>query len=439
MDANATVGAAGLWPGLGGPAIDYITPPPSPEYCRRRPRRLAILGSTGSVGQAAFGIGANDPGFFRIEALAGGRNAKLLAEQASRCRPSYLAMRDEESVRELRDLLPIGYSPRLLWGAEGYAVVASLESVDCVLAAQSGAAGLRAALAAVKAGKVVALANKESLVVGGALIRDAARKNGAAILPVDSEHFALFQCAAGRGQTVSKLILTASGGPFRGLSREEISRKSVREALRHPKWKMGAKITIDSATLMNKGLEFIEATSLFGVGNDQVDILVHPQSIIHSLVQFRDNSLLAQLAWPDMRLPIAACLRWPEMPTASVQAADLAKIGSLSFEKPDMEAFPCLRLAREAADYVGRIGSGESVVNPALVILNAANEEAVELFVHEKCGFGDIAGLIGRALDRGLERARSVSGETREDAAEIALRLHEETRLYVKNLAGKRV
>ncbi|MBD5607937.1 MAG: 1-deoxy-D-xylulose-5-phosphate reductoisomerase, partial [Desulfovibrio sp.] len=238
------------WPGRGGPNIDYISAPPSAAYCSRRPRRLALLGSTGSVGRVAFDIAISDPDFFRIEALAGGKNTNLLAEQGARCKARFLATRDAATAIDLRSRLKEGYNPEILYGKDGYKKLASLASVDCVLSAQSGAIGLHGTLAAARAGKVIALANKESLAIGGNLIRETCRRSGASVLPVDSEHFALFQCAVGRGQTPAKFILTASGGPFRGLKREETRKKTVGEALRHPKWKMGAKITIDSATLM---------------------------------------------------------------------------------------------------------------------------------------------------------------------------------------------
>lgn len=411
------------WPGEGGPNVDYISSPPPPDYCSRRPRRLALLGSTGSVGRAAFNIALADPDFFRIEALAGGKNTKLLAEQGALCSARFLATRDETTALELRSRLKEGYRPEILYGKSGYEKIASLDSVDCVLSAQSGAVGLYGTLAAARAGKVIALANKESLAIGGNLIREACRRNGASVLPVDSEHFALFQCASGRGQTPSKFILTASGGPFRGLEREETRKKTVKEALRHPKWKMGAKITIDSATLMNKGLEFIEAMSLFGVPSERVEIVVHPQSIVHSLVQFRDNSLLAQLAVPDMRLPIADCLRWPEIAENCVKPLDLLEAGTLAFEAPDYEAFPCPLLAREAVACEARIGENRDL-NPALAILNAANEAAVELFIGGKCLFGDIPELVRLTLDSCLSRLNDLRASLDSaDSEEIIFKL----------------
>lgn len=378
-----------LWPAVDGDGFSYISQPPSDNWIREAPRALAVLGSTGSIGVSALRVVEARPDFFRVEALAGARNTALLAEQAARFRPSVLAVIDGAAADELRSF-SLGYTPRIVAGPEGYEEVAALPAASTVLSAQAGAAGLRATLAAVRAGKVVCLANKESLVLAGEAIREACARTGAAVLPVDSEHNAVFQALAGRpaGQ-VRRVLLTASGGPFRGMKREALARVSPEQALRHPNWNMGAKITIDSATLMNKGLELIEACRLYGLPPERVGVLLHPQSLVHSLVEFTDNSLMAQLGTPDMRLAIGHCLAWPHCPDAGVAPLDLVRAGTLSFEAPDEENFPCLELARRAL----RFGKGM----PAA--LNAADEEAVELFLKGRIGFLDIPALIAEALD----------------------------------------
>ena len=435
---TAKEGERVLWPARNGLSLDYISDPPGEDYRARRPRSLVVLGSTGVIGRAALQIVEANPEFFRIEALCGGRNAGLLAAQAARHRPGILAVQDAGTRDRLIPLLPRGYKPEILTGQTGYASAAALEKAGCVLCAQSGAAGLAGALAAARAGKVIALANKESLVLGGDLIRDVCRETGASVLPVDSEHFALFQCVAGRGDRLKKLTLTASGGPFRGMSREETRSKSLAQALRHPNWSMGVKITVDSATLMNKGLEFMEAMSLYGVGAERVEIVVHPQSIIHSLAVFEDNSLLAQMAAPDMRLPIAACLLWPETAPDCVPPLNLAELGSLGFEQPDLEAFPCLRLALEAAAYDPGEQWRERRINPARVCLNAANEIASELFVAGKINFGAIPELISAAMARLLPRSPSGpgAGEPPEDPFEAIMELDREAREATRELAA---
>lgn len=385
--------------------MHYISAVPDEAHSLPWPRRLAVMGSTGSIGRntlrvaegaakAVEGLPCTPGGAFRIEALAAGRNIALLAEQAARWRPAYLAVQDESGehgVDALKKLLPRGYHPVILAGPEGYAALAGLDSVDMVVAAQAGAAGLRAAAAAAAAGRTLCLANKESLVLAGDLLRALCAKSGAVILPVDSEHGALFQCLIGRRpEDVARLWLTASGGPFRGRDRAFLSTVRPEDALRHPNWSMGAKITIDSATLMNKGLELIEACRLYGVCADEVGVLVHPQSLVHSLVELKDGSLMAQLAEPDMRLPIALCLAWPLTPPRAVTgiaALDLAKAGTLSFEQPDTDTFPCLNLARRALD------------EGLTVELNAANEVAVERFLRGELAFTDIPELVRHILD----------------------------------------
>lgn len=422
-----------LWPGGIGPACNYISPPPPESFCAAFPRRLAILGSTGSIGRNALEIAARHRNRLRIAALAGGRNVELLAKQALEFEPALLAVQDVEARNALTSLLPPSHRPEILIGASGYANIAAHAGVDMLLSAQSGAAGLVGTLAALLAGKPVALANKESLVLAGELCRAICQKTGAAILPVDSEHFALFQCLCGRSQNAVKLILTASGGPFRNMSAAELCRVESSQALRHPRWSMGAKISIDSATLMNKGLEIIEAMHLFGASVGNIEVLVHPQSIIHSMVLFQDNGLLAQMAAPDMKLPIAACLLWPEMPLAPVPPLDLARLGCLEFAEPDLDRFPCLAIARAVADAGGS----------ARIVMNAANEEAVALFMRGEIGFCDIPALVEKALAH-FEGARAACGPdfyAGAEPAQEALRLWEgiarldsETRNFAKKL-----
>lgn len=367
------------------------------------PRRVALMGSTGSIGvntlrvieawgaqpQAAPG---KKTGEFIVTALAGGRNLALLARQAERWRPPVLALRDAEGeygIEALKKMLPSGYHPEILAGQTGFAAIAAREDVDIVLSAQVGAAGLRATVAAAEAGKVICLANKESLVLAGPLIRSICTRTGAVLLPVDSEHNALFQCMTGRApEEIRTLILTASGGPFRSKTREELRDVRPEHALRHPNWSMGAKITIDSATLMNKGLEVIEACRLYDMPVDAIKVVVHPQSIVHSLVELKDGAVMAQLAAPDMRLPIASCLSWPVMlENTGIAPLDLVDNGPLSFEAPDLAAFPCLNLARRA------LAEGKTAE------LNAANEVAVERFLKNDIAFLDIPALVHTILE----------------------------------------
>lgn len=406
-----------LWPGRGGPAIDYISAPPREGLAERRPRRVVLLGSTGSIGRNALSVVEASGGRLVVAGLACARKVEALAEQARRHRPPVLAVLDEEAAEVLRGLLPADYAPEILTGRPGYARLAALAGAEAVLSAQSGAAGLAATLAAALSGKMVSLANKESLVLSGGLVRAICAGTGAAVLPVDSEHDALFQCLAGRGQEARTLVLTASGGPFRGRTTAELARVTPADALAHPNWRMGAKISIDSATLMNKGLELMEAVHLYGVAPERVRILVHPQSVIHSLVEFEDGSFMAQLGVADMRLPIGHCLDWPVCAPRGAAELDLASVGNLTFEEPDADSFPCLRLAREAllADRAA-LGSAPGF-GPACVALNAANEAAVELFLNGGCGFTDIPALVAATLDAlpglaGLSALRPLSPDT---------------------------
>jgi len=383
------------------------------------PKPLVLLGSTGSIGVSALKVVAQHPERFKVLALAGAKNAARLAEQAAAWRPPLLAVLDQATAAQLKDLLPAGYAPEILVGAQAYVTLATLPEAHTVLAAQVGAAGLVPALAAARAGKTIALANKEALVLAGHLFRQACHETGAAILPVDSEHNALFQGLAGRrGAAVRRLVLTASGGPFRGKTAEDLKAVTREQALNHPNWSMGAKISIDSATLMNKGLEVIEAYHLFGLPAEQIDVVVHPQSIVHSLVEYEDRSLLAQLGPPDMQIAIAYALGWPGRLPLNLEPLDLVRAGHLTFEAPALDIFPCLAFAFQA------LAAGPS--HP--VVLNAANEVAVELFLAGAIGFADIPALVGRALDAhtgadaaSLEAILAVDRETRETVRRWAL------------------
>ena len=364
------------------------------------PRTLAILGSTGSIGVSALSVVAQHPDLFRVAALTGGKNARRLAEQAAALRPGVLAVLDAVAAAELKQLLPVGYHPEILVGPAAFEAVAAMPGVDLVLSAIVGAAGFLPTLAAATAGKRIALANKESLVLGGRLIRAACQASGAVVLPVDSEHNALFQALCGHvgenggknggDEDLARLILTASGGPFRGKDAAFLACVTPAQALNHPNWSMGAKVSIDSATLMNKGLEVIEACHLYGLPPARVDVLVHPQSIVHSLVEYVDGSQLAHLGVPDMRIPIAHSLCYPRRVALAMPRLDLASAASLTFEAPDETLFPCLGLAKAAF--------AASHSHP--VALNAANEVAVELFLQERIAFLDIPRLIEAALGR---------------------------------------
>lgn len=352
------------------------------------PRRIAILGSTGSIGTQALEVAAANPDRFEIVALAAHHNDKLLAEQLDRFRPALAVLADGAAADRLR----ARYSgpAKIMAGEEGLNAAATLAEADTVLTSLVGFAGLRPTLAAIGAGKDIALANKETLVAAGELVTAAAKKNGVAILPVDSEHSAILQCLQGEGREhIRRLILTASGGPFRTRPKAELAAVSVAECLRHPNWSMGRKITIDSATLANKALEVIEARWLFGVDYDRIDVIVHPQSIIHSMVEFTDGSVKAQLGRPDMRLPIQYALSAPGRWPADFGRLDFKTVADLTFEEPDTDRFPALAVGYEA----GRRGG------TAPCVFNAANEAAVLAFLAEEIPYPAIADLIRRALD----------------------------------------
>jgi 1-deoxy-D-xylulose-5-phosphate reductoisomerase len=383
-------------------------------------KRIAILGSTGSIGRSALAVIDAHPDRLSVAALAAGENAELLAEQIARYRPAVVAMASGSAIDRLRAGLPAGVAVAGS-GREGLVAVATAPDADIVLCASSGTDGLEAVLAAIEHKKTIALANKEVLVMAGGIVTEAARRHGALILPVDSEHNALHQCLHGRpASDVRKLILTASGGPFRGRTSSELLGVSAEQALRHPTWRMGRKITIDSATLMNKGLEVIEAHWLFGARADQIDVLIHPQSVVHSMVELTDGSIIAQLGVTDMQLPIQYAFSYPERWASPLPPLDLATAGRLDFEVPDTAAFPCLRLAYRALDAERSLP----------VVLNAANEIVVARFLEGRLGFSSIAHVIEETMNAhvpaevaSLASVRNVDQWAREYSQELARRV----------------
>ena len=351
-------------------------------------RRIAILGATGSIGKSTLDLVERSPERFEVVAVTAATNSELLADIARRTGAKLAVVADENRLSDLQARLA-GTDCQAASGEEALIEAAAAEA-ELVIAAIVGCAGLKPVMAAVEAGRTVALANKEALVTAGELMTGAAERHGATLLPVDSEHNAIFQCLAGsRGEDVARIILTASGGPFRTASAETIGAATPAQAVAHPNWSMGAKISVDSATLMNKGLELIEAHYLFGLPSKRIDILIHPQSVIHSMVEFVDGSVLAQLGSPDMRIPIAYALAWPERMETPAQRLDLAAIARLDFEAPDVGRFPALRLARYALESGGA----------APIVLNAANEVAVARFLSGEIRFIDISRLVEQALD----------------------------------------
>ena len=383
------------------------------------PRRISILGSTGSVGCSTLDLIERNPSAYRVEALTAFRNADGLAEQARRVRPALAVVGDPDEYSNLRRALQ-GTGIEVAAGAEALVEAAS-RPVDWVMAAIVGAAGLQPALAAIQQGAILALANKECLVSAGALVMAEVAKHGATLLPVDSEHNAIYQVFDfERRESVEKIILTASGGPFRNLDLAGMADVTPEQAVAHPNWTMGAKISVDSATMMNKGLELIEAYHLFGVPNDNIDIVIHPQSVVHSMVAYVDGSVLAQLGSPDMRTPIAYALGWPDRIAAPAARLNLAELGQLTFEKPDSKRFPALSLARQALQTGGA----------APTILNAANEVAVHAFLERQISFLDIARTVEMTLAKApaarinsLDDVVAIDREARHTAQAVITRL----------------
>ncbi len=355
-------------------------------------KAITILGSTGSIGTQTLDIVTEHPDRFRVVGLAAGRNIKLLAEQIRKFKPEIVATSYEDKLPELKNAIgDIPNPPKILVGAEGVAEVARYGDSESVVTGIVGCAGLLPTIAAIEAGKDIALANKETLIAGAPVVLPLVEKHGVKLLPADSEHSAIFQCLQGVPEGgLRRIILTASGGSFRDLPVEKLATVTVQDALKHPNWSMGQKITIDSATLMNKGLEVIEAHYLFGLDYDDIDIVIHPQSIIHSLIEVQDTSVLAQLGWADMRLPLLYALSYPDRIYTNWEKLDLVKISSLTFREPDHNKYPCMKLAYAA----GRAGG----LMPA--VLNAANEQVVALFLAEKIDFLDIPRLIDKVCDR---------------------------------------
>lgn len=382
-------------------------------------KTISIFGATGSVGLSTLDLVSRAPDDYRVVALTANRDVDALAQQARATGAQIAVIGQDDLYAPLKEALA-GSGIEAAAGEQAL-VDAAAVGADWTMASIVGCAGLRPTMAALKAGKTVALANKESLVSAGALMMDAAASAGATLLPVDSEHNAIFQCLAGGTLAdVARIILTASGGPFRTRSRAEMVDITPAQAVAHPNWSMGAKISVDSATMMNKGLELIEAAHLFPVGLDRIEILVHPQSVIHSMVEYRDCSTLAQLGSPDMRIPVAHALAWPHRIATPCQKLDLARIGRLDFEAPDPDRFPALRLARAAA--------GEGGATPA--ILNAANEVAVAAFLAGRIGFLDIAMIVEDVLNRysaatpaGLEDILAADAQARRQAGLVMERL----------------
>ena len=380
-------------------------------------KRITILGSTGSIGTQTLDVVRKNKDKFQVVAISANSSIDLLLEQIMEFSPKYVAVYNKESALKLKEMIPENINIEVLSGMDGLVKICQLEEVNVVLTAVVGMIGLVPTMAAIKAKKTIALANKETLVTAGELVMSEAKKNNVEILPVDSEHSAIFQCLNGeRKQDIEKIILTASGGPFRGKKREELVNVTKNEALKHPNWDMGRKISIDSSTLMNKGLEVIEAKWLFDVDVEDIEVVVHPQSIIHSMVSFRDSSVISQMGCPDMRLPIEYALTYPERLKTDFERLDLAKVATLTFEKPDMETFPCLALAFKVLKLGGTY--------PAA--LNSANEFLVNEFLNDKIGFYDIPYYIERTLEQHKNRINP--------NIEDILEVDKETRVFLANL-----
>jgi 1-deoxy-D-xylulose-5-phosphate reductoisomerase len=384
-------------------------------------KKITLLGSTGSIGVNALDVLDKNPKKFKVVALTAGRNIRLLAQQILKFHPKIVAVQSRQDAERLHQILGVKNNIPILYDETGIEEVASYPSSDIVLSAISGAAGLKPTLAAIEAGKDIALANKETMVVAGHIVTKKARQKNIKILPVDSEHSAIFQCLAGqRPENLRRIILTASGGPFYTLSKADLKKVTLAQALKHPRWEMGRKITIDSASLMNKGLEVIEAKWFFNLDIAHIDVLIHPQSVVHSLIELLDGSVLAQLGIADMRIPIAYAFAYPDLMTNELPLLNLAKTGPLEFHQPDMNKFPCLELAYEA----GRSGG------TAPVVLNAANEVAVAAFIENKICFSDLPKVIEKVLhkhhttnDPSLENILGIDGEARMQAQSVIKKL----------------
>lgn len=379
-------------------------------------KRIAILGSTGSIGTQALDVIAQHPDVFEVEVLTAQNNADLLIAQAKQHKPNAVVIANEKLYQQVKEeLIPLGI--KVFAGENALASIVEMDTIDLVLTALVGYSGLKPTIRAIQAGKNIALANKETLVVGGELVTRLAKEKGVNIYPVDSEHSAIFQCIVGEFHNkIEKIILTASGGPFRGMKKSDLTKVTKAQALKHPNWSMGAKVTIDSASLMNKGLEVIEAKWLFGVRADQVEVVVHPQSIIHSMVQFEDGSLKAQLGLPDMRLPIQFAMTYPQRLKSNFPRFDFANYPALTFERPDTETFRNLALAFEALNRGGNMPC----------VLNAANEVVVKEFLQDRIGFLQMSDVVEQCLSKmnyvaspGLEDYVNTDKETRIKAKEL--------------------
>jgi 1-deoxy-D-xylulose-5-phosphate reductoisomerase len=374
-------------------------------------KNIAILGSTGSIGKQALDIVKANPDKLQVEVLSAENNADLLIQQAIEYSPNAVVIGNEEKYLYVKDAL-LKHDIKVYTGADALCQVVQMESIHMVLAAIVGFAGLRSTLAAIEAGKQIALANKETLVVAGALVTEAAKAKGVNIYPVDSEHSAIFQCLTGEFHNkIEKIILTASGGPFRGKDKTFLEKVKKEDALKHPNWTMGAKITIDSATLMNKGLEIIEAAWLFALKPEQIEVVIHPQSIIHSMVQFEDGSIKAQMGLPDMKLPIQYAFFYPLRVHSSFKRFDFVSYPNLTFEKPDFTSFPSIQLAFDAMEKGGNIPC----------ILNAANEVAVHAFLKDEIGFTDIPLIVEKCMEKGTFIAKPTLSDYMESDKETRL------------------
>ncbi|HBG5345895.1 TPA: 1-deoxy-D-xylulose-5-phosphate reductoisomerase [Clostridioides difficile] len=383
-------------------------------------KKISILGSTGSIGKQTLDVVREHRDKFEIVAVSANSNIELLLEQIVEFKPKYVTVFEENKALKLKEMLPKNIEIEVLAGMEGLKIISSLDEVDVLLTAVVGMIGLVPTLCAIKKGIDIALANKETLVTAGEIVMKEAEKYNVNILPVDSEHSAIFQCLNGENKkNIEKIILTASGGPFRGKKKEELVNITKNEALKHPNWSMGRKISIDSSTLMNKGLEVIEARWLFGVEQENIDVVVHPQSIIHSMVQYADSSIIAQLGCPDMRLPIQYALTYPDRMESSFERMNFSKFNTLTFEEPDLKTFPCLKLAYECLKMGGTYSS----------VLNSANEVLVSEFLEDKIGFYDIPYYI----EKTLEVHSSISKPTLEEILET----DRWSRAYVANLIKK--